>query len=135
MYSLNEVWLQSEEDTYTANLDSKGYGARLLCGIKIVQCNETDKVQIFNTTLNGDYYKEVSMEQYELFKAKGWRYGIYVISLSNYRRKLSKIEEKIKRELNGKNNARAIQNAKSNRLRIIENFSKISTKLNFIENE
>ena len=58
MYSLNEVWLQAEEDTYTANLDSKGYGARLLCGIKIVQCNETDKVQIFNTTLNGDYYKK-----------------------------------------------------------------------------
>ena len=75
------------------------------------------------------------MEQYELFKAKGWRYGIYVISLSNYRRKLSKIEDKIKRELNGKNNARAIQNAKSNRLRIMENFSKISTKLNFIKNE
>ena len=58
MYSLNELWLQAEEDTYAATLDSRGYSARLLCGIKIIKCNETDKVQVFNTTLNGDYYKE-----------------------------------------------------------------------------
>ena len=41
----------------------------------------------------------------------------------------------VKKELNGKNNTRAILNAKANRVRIMENFTTISTKLNFIKDE
>ena len=100
-----------------------------------MKCHETNTVQILNTTLNGDYYQEISIAEYEVFKEKGWRYGIYVLSLTNYRRKLDKIEKKIKKELNGKNNTRAILNAKANRVRIMENFTTISTKLNFIKDE
>ncbi|QDP61315.1 MAG: hypothetical protein Unbinned1524contig1000_72 [Prokaryotic dsDNA virus sp.] len=135
MCDLLKVWEEAEEDIAAAILDKKGYGARLLCGIKIMKCHETNTVQILNTTLNGDYYQEISIAEYEVFKEKGWRYGIYVLSLTNYRRKLDKIEKKIKKELNGKNNTRAILNAKANRVRIMENFTTISTKLNFIKDE
>jgi len=85
--------------------------------------------------LGGAYYKEITTEQYEIFKTKGWRYGVYVVSLSNYRRKLDRVEFKIKDELNNRKNARSIQNAKSARIRIMENYRKISNKLNFIKDE
>ena len=57
MYSLSEVFEQSILDRESAQLDSKLYQARLLRGIKIVRDNETLEVEIFNTTMGGDFYK------------------------------------------------------------------------------
>ena len=99
MYSLKEVYKQAEEDKGSANLNSLVYGARINRAIKIVKCYETDEVIILNTTLGGDYYKEITKEQYNIFKEKGWLFGIYVVSLSNYRRKLMRLEGRIKSNL------------------------------------
>jgi hypothetical protein len=135
MYSLEEVFNQSYSDRESALLNSNLYQAKLLRGIKIVKDNETLEVNVFNTTLGGDFYKEITPEQYKLFLENGWKVGVYVISLSNYRRKLVKIERRIKEEINSRKNAKSIKTAKQRRLNILKNFSEVSNKLKELQNE
>ena len=130
MYSLNEVFQQAIEDDACGGLDSLESRARLLNGIKIVEDNETKEVVILNTTIGGEYYKEITIAEYEVFKAKGLRYGLNVLSLSNYRRKLDKVELRIKEELNGKKSSKSILMAKANRRRIMENYTRVTKELN-----
>ena len=130
MYSLTQVFQQAIEDDACGGLDSLESRARLLNGIKIVEDNETKEVVILNTTIGGEYYKEITIAEYEVFKAKGWRYGLNVLSLSNYRRKLDKVELRIKEELNGKKSAKSILMAKANRTRIMENYTRVTKELN-----
>tara|TARA_R100001594_G_scaffold11802_5_gene26472 strand:- start:14497 stop:14904 length:408 start_codon:yes stop_codon:yes gene_type:complete len=134
MYSLEHIFSEAANDSECGNLDTLMYEARLLRGMKIVKDGETKEIAIYNTTLGGDFYREVTQEQYELFQENGWKIGVYVLSLSNYRRKLSSIEHKIKEEMNGRKNAKSIQMAKSRRLTILQNFSEVSTKLNELQN-
>jgi translation initiation factor 2 beta subunit (eIF-2beta)/eIF-5 len=135
MYSLEEVFKESVQDSETGILDSLEYEARLVRGIKIIRDNETGEVEIYNTTLGGDYYQEITTEQYELFKENGWKVAVYVISLSNYRKKLVKIEQRIKEELGGRKNAKSIKMSKSRRLTILKNFSEVSNKLKELQDE
>ena len=135
MYSLEQVFNEALLDRKSALLNGKLYQARLLRGIKIVRDNETLEVEIFNTTMGGDFYKEVNAEQYKLFRENGWKIGVYVISLTNYRRKLVKIEQRIKDELNSRKNAKSIKMSKSRRLAILKNFSEVSNKLKELQDE
>ena len=135
MYSLECVFKESIEDVDSAVLNTLHYQSRLLKGIKIVKDNETKEVEIFNTTLGGDFYKEITTEQYNLFQENGWKIGVYVISLSNYRRKLVSIEKRIREELGGRKNAKSIKMSKSRRLAILKNFSEVSNKLKELQNE
>ena len=135
MYSIDQVFQQALIDRESALLNSSLYQARLLRGIKIVRDNETLEIEIFNTTVGGDFYKEITPEQSKLFLDNGWKVGVYVISLSNYRRKLVKIEQKIKDELSNRKNAKSIKMAKQRRLTILKNFSEVSNKLKELQNE
>jgi len=135
MYSIDQVFQQALIDRESALLNSSLYQARLLRGIKIVRDNETLEIEIFNTTIGGDFYKEITPEQYKLFLDNGWKVGVYVISLSNYRRKLVKIEQSIKDELSNRKNAKSIKMAKQRRLTILKNFSEVSNKLKELQNE
>lgn len=135
MYSLEQVFNEALLDRESALLNSRLYQARLLRGIKIVRDNETLEVEIFNTTLGGDFYKEITPEQYKLFLENGWKIGVYVICLSNYRRKLVRIEERIKEELNSRKNAKSIKTSKHRRLTILKNFREVSNKLKEFQNE
>ena len=67
MYSIDQVFQQALIDRESALLNSSLYQARLLRGIKIVRDNETLEIEIFNTTIGGDFYKEITPEQYKLF--------------------------------------------------------------------
>jgi len=135
MYSLEYIFQESVKDFESAILDSLDYEARLLRGIKIVKDNETGEVVIFNTTKGGDYYKEIEDGEYNLFLENGWKIAVYVISLSNYRRKLVSIEQRIKEELRGRKNAKSIKMSKSRRLAILKNFSEVSNKLKELQDE
>lgn len=135
MYSLTEIFNQAVEDGECGILDSLEYKARICRAMKIVEDNETKEVVILNTTFGGGYYREITKDEYKIFKEKGWKIGIYVISLSNYRRKLSKIENRIKEELNNKRNAKSIQLSKARRLSILKSFTEVSTNLKELQND
>jgi hypothetical protein len=131
-YSLIDVFNQAREDEFSAILDGDGFEARILSGIRIEQEKVTQQTIIHNTTRGGDFYTEITPEQYEMFYKKGWKIGVYVLSLSNYRRKLEMIETNIKREVNTRKNAKHIMNLKASRERIMNSYSNINKKLNKI---
>jgi len=130
VYTLIDVWNQAKDDCFTANLDGEGYEARILYGCKISKDKETNMVQLQNTSRGGEWYIQLEPEEIEIFLNMGWRIGIYMLSLSNYRLKLDRIEMLIKMEVNGRKNPKQIQSLKSSRQRILERYSKIKNELN-----
>ena len=93
-YTLKEIFNQAKSDEFSAVLDGEEFEARLLSGIRIEQNKTSLDTIIHNTTLGGDFYKEITTEEYEIFYQKGWRSGVFVLCLSNYRRKLEMIEDR-----------------------------------------
>lgn len=129
-YNLEDIWVQALEDTYAISLDGKGYQSRMVYGLKIVKDDETNKIELINATRGGDYYREINAEELEVFLEKGWRYGVYVLSLSNYRLKLDIIEQKIHKEMNSRKSKKQIDILKGSRKRVMNKYSEINYKLN-----
>ena len=128
-YCLDDVMEQAITDEFSVSVDGDGYQARILYGCKIMQDNETKEIKILNTALGGEWYKTVDFDLLEVFLQKGWRFGVYELSLSNYRIKLDKVERLIKKEMNGRKNPKQIQSLKMSRQNILERYSKIKSNI------
>ena len=126
---------QALEDTYAMVLDSDEYSSRMVYGCKISRDNESGNIEILNTARGGDWYLPLTDQELQHFLEKGWRIGVYELSLSNYRIKLDKVERSIKKEMNGRKNPKQIQSLKMSRQNILERYSKIKSKLNLISND
>ena len=131
-YSLNDIFIQASDDPSSSPLHGNGYESYLLYGIKIVKDNETSQIQLLNTAKSGDFYHSLNQEDINLFHDGGWRYGIYVISLFNYRAKLDRIEQQIKKHVNEKPNPsqKQLDYYKSTRQNILERYTEMTIKLN-----
>jgi len=134
-YNLADVFQQSVDDQYSTNLNSKCCEARIVYGIKSIMDRETLRIKIYNTTKGGDYYEEVEEQEYNLFFEKGWRYGVYTLSLTNIRLKLINIEAHIKQEVNGRVSKKAILGWKMSRAVLMARYSRISQKLNLLKSK
>lgn len=134
MRNLNSVFEEAKLDEYSGVLDSKGAEARIVLAIKITRDRESGDVEILNTSKGGDYYKEISKDEYELFIKKGWRYGVYVLYLSNCRLKLNSIEIRINEHIQ-ENIKTTLEMLQTRRKVILNNYSKVKNKLNQINNE
>ena len=130
--TLKKIFEEAMQDEFSAVLEGKNFEARLLYGIRIEKDSEDHNIIIHNTTIGGDFYKEITLEQYETFYQKGWRLGVFVLCLSNYRRKLGMVETSIKKEVNSRKNAKHIQTLKKSRERLMKSFTKITKKINLI---
>tara|TARA_R100000951_G_scaffold77805_1_gene65667 strand:- start:241 stop:642 length:402 start_codon:yes stop_codon:yes gene_type:complete len=133
MYSLEEVYQQAEDDQVATSLNGKGYESVMIYGIKIIRDNYTGQVQILNTMIGGDYYSNITEKDYETFLEKGWRYGVYVLSLSNYRTKLDSIERKIQKELTGRKSKKQLGILKTKRKQVLSKYSQLNYKLNQVK--
>jgi len=131
-YSLEDIWKQAEQDLSASTLNGKGYEAYLLYGIKISRDIRTGQVQLLDTSKAGSFYKPISGEDMKVFEEQGWRYGLYVLSLSNYRLKLDKIEQQIKRYVNTKpaRPSKKLGHYHSVRTNILKKYSEVTNKLN-----
>ena len=129
--SLRDVWVEAKEDSYSSALDGHGYEARMVFGIKIVLDHESEQVNIYNTSKGGNFYTEV--ENLDPFFERGWRYGVYTTALQNYKDKLDKVEDAVRKEVNGKNNPKQITSLKNARIRLLNKYNNISDKLNKIK--
>ena len=134
MRGLESVFEEAKLDEYSGVLDSRGVEARIVLAIKITRDRESGDVEILNTSKGGDYYKEISKDEYELFIKKGWRYGVYVLYLSNCRLKLNSIEIRIKEHIQESINT-TLEMLQTRRKVILNNYAKVKNKLNQINNE
>ena len=142
MRDLGLVFEEALLDEYAAILDSRGVEARLLLGIKIDRDRESGEVEILNTSKSGEYYQEISPKEYDVFKQNTWRYGVYVVYLSNCRLKLSFIEANINNCLKESINIEDTPSSKARivtlqarRLSILKKYTEITNKLNNLHNE
>lgn len=129
-YSLEDLFKQAILDNLATILDSPCCEARMVYGCKIIKDKETSAITIYNTTKGGDFYQELLDHEVDIFHAFGWRHGVYIISLDNYKRKLDKIEKLIRKEMNGRQNPKIITSLKSHRARILIKYNTITNKLN-----
>ncbi|HHZ82218.1 MAG TPA: hypothetical protein EYO58_06010 [Flavobacteriales bacterium] len=97
-YSLNDIFQEALADRLSAIVDSYTYEARLLYGIKIIRDHNTQAITIYNIHIGGDLYKEIAPKDYKLFKSGGWRYAVYILSLSNCRAKIVRLNKSIESE-------------------------------------
>jgi len=132
MRNLNSVFEEAKLDEYSGVLDSKGAEARIVLAIKITRDRESGDVEILNTSKGGDYYKEISKDEYELFIKKGWRYGVYVLYLSNCRLKLNSIEIRINEHIQ-ENIKTTLEMLQTRRKVILNNYAQVKNKLNQIK--
>lgn len=130
MYTIDEVFEQALKDGYTATLNGDGYESRSIYGIKIIKDIETREVTLLNTMKGGDYYMPITKDEVNIFLEKGWRIGVYVVTLSNYRIKLEQVEKKIRDEVNGKSSDKTIQELKDKRTSLLNSYTELNNKLN-----
>lgn len=131
--TMQKLWEQAENDKFAANLDGVGYQARLVYGTKISRDNNTGEVELFNVAVNGDYYQKLTEKEVNTFLAGGWRYGVYVLSLSNNRTRLDSIEKSIRREVNGEARESTLRNLRTRRQTIVEKYNKMNLLLNQLQ--
>ena len=127
---LVEIFEEATQDSYALKMDGQGYQSRMVYGVKIIKDNETNRVDFLNTMLGGDHYKKLTSEQLQNFIDYGWIYGVYVLSLSNYRSKLDIIEKRIHKFINEKKSEKQIRILKESKERVLTKYSEINYKLN-----
>ena len=66
-YSLRTIFQDAIADDSAVCVDGDGYQSRLLHGTKISKDDESDIVVIQNTSLGGDYYKDIDGEDEYVF--------------------------------------------------------------------
>ena len=131
MYSvLNDIFEQAVRDHNSTNLDGDTYESRMYYGIKIVRENESKTITIYDTARGGDYYKELEEEEYDLFFDFGWKTAVRKLTLVRYKDRLKSVEEKIKHEINGRNNAKYLVYLKEIRANTMNKYYNVTQKLN-----
>jgi sRNA-binding regulator protein Hfq len=135
MYSLEEVFNQSNEDRYAARLNGVGYISNTLYGVKIIRDNITLDVEILHAQFSEGYYAELTEDQVKIFLDNGWRYGVFVVALSNYCLKLDSIENKIKDAMSRRGSKKLVQMLKDRRDEVLKKYTEINNKLNKIKND
>lgn len=129
-YDLQDIWRQALDDDFATDINGQGYESRLVYGVKIIRDNVSKEVQILKAMTGSEYYPKLSKDEVEVFLDKGWRYGIYSLSLASYRTKLENIKEAIKSEVNGRNRIKRLYLYKESRDGILKKYNNINNKLN-----
>lgn len=101
---MEQVFKQAQTDGLSTRLVTPKSESYIYKGVKIVK-DDCD-IRIYNTKFNGDYYQEITKQEYEVFSKKGWRTGCYLVATRNNSRSLSVISSKIEQEIKNMKNLR-----------------------------
>ena len=128
MFSLEEIFDQAFTDNKSVKRIENGYQSVGLFDVKILKDDYTHDIDLLNTSKR--YYQRLTDSEFDAFKEKGWRYGVYIVTLSNYRSKLDKVEKSIRDEVNGKGSEKAIRQLKATRESLMSDYTQLNNKLN-----
>ena len=128
MYDLKDIFDQAFTDNKSLKRIENGYQSVSLLDVKILKDDYTHGIVLLNTSKR--YYQRLTDQEFDTFKGKGWRYGVYVVTLSNYRSKLDKVEKSIRDEVNGKGSEKTIRQLKATRDSLMSNYTQLNNKLN-----
>ncbi len=92
-----EVWEQASKQHGIASVMDRECDSYIFKGIKIMKCDGL--YRIFNTKMKGDFYQEITEDQYEMFETYGFEYGVYNVMTDNLQDSLKRITNKIQIEV------------------------------------
>jgi len=101
---MNKVFDQASRDKTSTRIVTDHSVSYIFKGVKIE--NRSGDIVILNTKFNGDYYSEISPEEYLVFKRHGWKVGCCVIATKNNSRSLNNVSDKISAEIKTMSNLR-----------------------------
>jgi len=130
MYTTQEVMEQALTDSQSVRVDGDGYEATISSGFKASRDNLSGQIVFKCTSRGGEWYSKLNENEIEILLENGWRSGVDVLSLSNIRTKLDRVEELIKREMNERRNPKHIQHLKKMRDNLIVKYNFFKSKLN-----
>jgi len=126
MYSKDDIFNQALQDQ-TIQYKRNGGMSMINVGVKISKY--PSKLEILNCSKNGDYYQELTDNEYNIFYENGWEKGCRLLALENCKRKLNIIQDKMKTEVNTRKNDKFIKNLKNKREIIMKKYAYHTNKL------
>lgn len=117
---MKKVFNQASRDSLSTRIKTDQSESYIYKGIKIE--NRAGEITILNTKFNGDYYSEVSLEDYVIFNTHGWRIGCYMIATKNNKRSLNIVSDRISKEIKTMSNLRRYNSLVRYRATIIGRF-------------
>ena len=118
-----QVFEQAYNDRLGVRITTPESVSVLYRGVKVE--NKDGNVRILNMALNGDFYMEITDEQYKVFFKKGFRQGVYEVCMSNYKRTLDVLSKDIRKEVSKRNNVKHYDALKEYRTTIMNKISEV----------
>jgi len=118
-----EIYNQAYNDGLSIRITTKDSVSLVFRGVKVE--NKNDNIRILNMGKGGDFYREVTQEQYKIFFDKGFRQGVYEVNTSNYKDTLDMLSTKIRNEVASRNNLKHYNMLKEYRNMIMQKLSEI----------
>ena len=131
MYNISDIYKQAKSDDAMKIVrhDNISY---INVGVKISKF--PSKTEILNCSRNGDYFQEISTDEYNMFYSNGWEAGWVILAISNCVRKLKMIQQKMQEEVNSRKNDKFIKNLKTKREFVMKRYSYYTQKLIKLKN-
>lgn len=118
-----EIYNQSYNDGLSIRITTKDSVSLVFRGVKVE--NKNDNIRILNMGKGGDFYREVTPEQYKIFFDKGFRQGVYEVNTSNYKDTLNTLSTKIRNEVASRNNLKHYNMLKEYRNTIMQKLTEV----------
>ena len=132
MFNLQQIYNQATQDE-AIRIERHNNISYINKGVKI--SNFPSKTEILNCSRNGDYFQEITPDEYNMFYANGWVGGSIILAISNCIRKLKMIQDKMQQEVNSRKNDKFIKNLKTKREFVMNKYSYYTQKLIKLNNK
>jgi|TARA_R110000737_G_scaffold24285_1_gene42935 hypothetical protein len=132
MYSIEDIYRQALQDD-TLYMERNNNVSMINMGIKIQKF--PSKTEILNCSRNGDYFQELTPDEYNTFFTYGWVVGCVKMAVNNCIRKLSMIQKSMQKEVNTRRNDKYIKNLKTKREFVMNRYSYHTKKLIKLNNK
>jgi hypothetical protein len=134
MLTLNQIFDIAISDKYALVYKGNGYTSVSLYIIKIIKDTESGEVSIYSSELSDNWYTALDDRELNIFKNNGWRYGVYVLTLSNFSLKHRRLCTTLELVKISKKNSKHSASYLENEIRAVEEKQKeIQIKLNKIK--
>lgn len=122
------IFEEAYKDGLSVRLTTPDSISLIYRGVKVE--NVDGNIRILNMNRGGDFYKEITPEQYNVFFEKGFRKGVYDVCLDNYKRALDMLSLKIRNEVSKRNNVKHYEALKEYRNTIMNKINEVNKLCN-----
>ena len=119
-----KIFDEAYDDILSVRLTTPSSISLIYRGVKVE--NVDGNIRVLNTHRGGDFYREVTPEQYNVFFEKGFRNGVYEVCLDNYKRALDMLSVKIRNEVSKRNNVKHYESLKEYRNTIMSKINEVN---------